>query len=137
MNQAQLQMQLQRNKYLETTVQTASPAQLLLMLYDGAIRFCKLGIEGIKEDDVEKKHTNLTKVQSIIFELMSTLDKDIEVSDGLLRLYEYFIHRLTEANTRKDEEPAEEVLNYLVDLKQTWVQAASSMNKHVSGASHG
>lgn len=135
MNQAQLQ----RNKYLETTVQTASPAQLLIMLYDGAIRFCRLGIEGIREGDIEKKHTNLMKAQNIIYELIATLDRKAEVSDGLLRLYDYFIYRLTEANTNKSAEPAEEVLNYLIELKQTWMEAASKLQSHkqATGASHG
>lgn len=133
-----IQMQQQRNKYLETTVQTASPAQLLLMLYDGAIRFCKLGIEGIKENNIEKKHTNLTKVQAIIYELIASLDRNIEISDNLLRLYDYFIHRLTEANVKNNAESAEEVLGYLIDLKQTWAQAAASLNKSAkSGVANG
>lgn len=132
------QAQLQRNKYLETTVQTASHAQLLIMLYDGAIRFCRLAIEGIKEDDIEKKHTNLTKVQNIIYELIASLDRNAEVSDGLLRLYDYFIFRLTEANVQKKAEAAEEVLEYLIELKQTWVEASSSLNAgKQSGAGHG
>jgi flagellar protein FliS len=130
-------LQMQQNKYLEMTVQTATPAQLLLMLYDGAIRFCKLGIEGIKENDIQKKHVNLTKAQNIVYELIASLDRSIPISDSLLSLYDYFIHRLTEANLKKDVEPAEEVLGYLVELKQTWAQAAASVNKHASGVTHG
>lgn len=130
--------QLQRNKYLETTVQTATPAQLLLMLYDGAIRFCKLGIEGIKENNVEKAHVNLTKVQSIIYELIASLDRNAEVSDGLLKLYDYFLHRLTEANIGKNTGSAEEVLAHLTDLKQTWTEAAQKLaGKQTAGVTHG
>lgn len=135
MNQAQLQMH--RNRYLETTVQTASPAQLLLMLYDGAIRFCRLGIEGIQQQDYEKANLNIMKVQSIVYEFIASLDRSAEISENLLRLYEYFIHRLTEANVKKDQEPLEEVLAHLIDLKQTWSQAAANMNKPAAGATHG
>lgn len=131
-----IQAQLQRNKYLETTIQTATPAQLLLMLYDGAIRFCKLGIEGIQENNTEKANTNLTKVQSIVYEFIASLDRNVAVSDGLNRLYDYFIYRLTEANIGKKIEPAEEVLGYLVDLKMTWMQAARVTTQELAGTHH-
>lgn len=125
-------MQLQqRNKYLETTVQTANPAQLLVMLYDGAIRFCRQGIEAIKENKYSDANTNLLKAQKIINEFMITIDRSSSVADGLLRLYEYFNMRLVEANTQKNTEPAEEVLGHLIELKETWFQAAKEYNQLV------
>lgn len=114
----------QRNKYLETTVQTATPAQLLIMLYDGAIRFCRQGIEAIKQHNYEDASKSLTRVQEIISEFVITLDKNSAIAENLLRLYEYFNFRLIEANVQKKAESAEEVLGYLLQLKETWIQAA-------------
>ena len=88
--------QAQRNKYLETTVQTASPAQLLIMLYDGAIRFSRAALEAIQQKNYQEVHNNLLKVQDIISEFIITLDRSAPVAEGLLQLYEYFIFRLRE-----------------------------------------
>jgi len=123
-------MQLQqRNKYLQNTVQTATPGQLLIMLYDGAIRFCRQGIEAIKEQRYEDANISLLKVQDIISEFIITIDRSNPISENLLKLYEYFNTRLIEANMKKDIEPAEEVLAHLIDLKETWMQAAKQYNQ--------
>lgn len=115
------------NKYLETTVQTMTPAKLLIMLYDGAIRFSKQGIEAIKSNKYEEANRSLGRVQDIIQEFIITLDRSQPISDSLLRLYEYFIQRIVEGNVKKQVEPIEEVVAYLTDLKETWMQAANSV----------
>jgi flagellar protein FliS len=134
-------MLAQQNKYFETKVQTATPEQLLIMLCDGAIRFTKLAIEGIKQKNHNQAHQNLIKVQDIIAEFTITLDPNSAVAEPLMRLYEYFIHRLTEANMKKEAEPAEEVLKHLLELKETWIQAALSVKQQAKStapaASHG
>lgn len=132
-------MQQQRNKYLENTVQTATPAQLLIMLCDGAIRFCRAGIEALKASNYPVANTNLVKVQDIISEFSITIDRSAPIAADLLKLYEYFTHRLIEANMKKSVEPAEEVLGYLMQLKETWLQAAKqAMGSTVpAGAMHG
>jgi len=123
-------MQLQqRNKYLETTIQTAKPAQLLIMLYDGAIRSCRAAIEAIKAKQITEANVQLQKSQQIINEFIITLDQSSPLAEGLTQLYEYFKARLTEANMTKTAEPAEEVLGYLVELKETWIQAAKVVNQ--------
>lgn len=132
-----IQAQVNRNKYLETSVQTATPAQLLIMLCDGAIRFCRAGIEGIKENNYEKANINLCKVQNIISEFSASLDRNIEVADDLSKLYEYFNYRLIEANTKKIAEPAEEVLGYLIEFKETWAEAAKKANARAAGVVNG
>lgn len=114
----------QSNKYFETTVHTASPEQLLLMLYDGAIRHCRAGIEAIRDERKSDAHQSLLRVQDIVHELMVTVNPDVPIAKQLLPLYEYFNRRLIEANTQKKPEPAEEVLRYLVELKETWATAA-------------
>lgn len=126
------------NKYLETAIQTATPAQLLLMLYDGAIRFCRQSIVEIKAGHLEGANTFLQKTQNIIDEFVITLDRKSPIADNLLSLYEYFKFRLTEANMKKSPEPAEEVLGYLVELKENWMQAAKlSVQQKAGEAAHG
>jgi flagellar protein FliS len=127
----------QQNQYFETRIQTATPDQLLIMLMDGAIRFCKQGIEALHQKRFADAHNSLIKVQDIIQEFVITIDKKSAVAESLLRLYEYFNFRLIEANTRKDAKPAEEVLTYLLDLKETWMQAAKLAKDSISTVNHG
>ena len=122
-------MLAQQNKYLETKVQTSNPEQLLIMLFDGAIRFCKLAVEGIQQKKFSQAHENIIKVQDIIAEFVITLKKDSGIAEPLLRLYDYFLHRLTEANLKKEAGPVEEVMKHLTDLKETWVQAALAIRQ--------
>ncbi|WP_027087246.1 flagellar export chaperone FliS [Cohnella panacarvi] len=110
-------------KYQQAAVQTSSGPQLLLMLYDGAIKFVRSGIEGIEERKPEKANTNLQKAQRIVNELTASLNFDYEISNNLARLYEYMMHQLIQANSRKAAEPAREVLNYLIDMRETWATA--------------
>lgn len=130
-------MQSQRNKYLENAVQTAAPQQLVIMLCDGAIRFLKQGIEAIRQKKMQDAHNHLIRVQDIILEFAITLDKTAPVSEGLLKLYDYFMYRLMEANAKKDIVPAEEVLGYLIELKETWVQAATLVSRDPQIVQHG
>lgn len=127
----------QTNKYLENSIQTASPAQLLIMLCDGAMKFCKLSIEDIKKQDYIAANEHICKVQDIINEFIITLDHSSPVAEGLMKLYDYFIFRLIQANTKKDVEPIQEVLGFLWELKETWFQAARQVNAQKPGAQHG
>lgn len=113
-------------KYQQAQAQTASKPKLLIMLYDGAIRFVKAGIEGISQKDLEKANNNLCKAQAIINELISALDYTYPISNDLLRVYEYMQHRLIEANVYKKVPQAQEVLEYLMDLREAWVEASKS-----------
>ncbi len=99
---------------------------MILMLYDGAIRFTRLGIEGIEQRDFGKTNTNLIKAQKIVHELSASLDFNYEISKNLAAIYEYMMHQLIEANIRKDVGPAKEVLDHLMDLKSTWTTAIRS-----------
>jgi flagellar protein FliS len=128
-------IQSQRNKYMENTVQNATPAQLLIMLIDGAIRFCKQGMNAIEANNYSEANLNLSKVQDIVSELIITLDRTSPISEGLLKLYEYFNFRLIEANIQKKVEPAQEVLGYLVELKEVWIQTAKSANASTASPS--
>lgn len=111
-------------KYRQSSVQTSTPAQLVIMLYDGAIRFVRAALDGLSKQDYEKTNLNLGKAQTIVSELMSTLDHSIEISKSLYSLYEYTNFLLIEANIRKNANKAEEALGYLIDLRETWIQAS-------------
>ncbi|MEC0171898.1 flagellar export chaperone FliS [Paenibacillus graminis] len=120
-------------KYQHTQLQTASPTQLLLMLYDGAIRFIRVGISGIEEKDVQKTNTYLGKAQGVIHELIAALNYDYQISNILYSVYEYMIHQLIQANIYKEKEAANEVLNFLIDLREAWDMAGKSLNNSSIG----
>lgn len=112
------------DKYRQSSVQTSSPAQLLLMMFDGAIRFGKAALEGIESADFNKVSTNLGKAQTIVNELITTLDNSYEVSKGLSSMYEYINYLFIESNIKKSKEQAEEAIGYLLELRQTFAQAS-------------
>lgn len=111
-------------KYQQSSVQTAPPGQLLVMLYDGAIRFTKSGIEGIESKNYDRANQNLQKAQIIIHEFIASLNFDYPISNNLLQVYEYMLYRLIQSNNEKRVGPANEVLNYLIELRHSWAQAA-------------
>lgn len=111
-------------KYRQSAVQTSTPSQLVLMLYDGAIRFIRAGLDGLEKKDYEKTNTNLGKAQTIVSELMSTLNYAYEISNNLFSMYEYTNFLLVEANIHKDTAKAEEAVGYLIELRETWLQAS-------------
>lgn len=107
-------------QYKNSKILTASPAELTLMLYEGAIKFCNIAIMGIEQNDVEKTHNNIIKVQRIIDEFRSTLDHKYPVAEDFDRVYVYILQRLFEANIKKDKEILEEVLEHLRSMRDTW-----------------
>jgi flagellar protein FliS len=126
-----------QNRYLENTVQTASPQQLLVLLCDGAIRFSKMGIAAMQQQNHADANKYLTKAQDIIMEFVITLDQKSPLAEELLKLYDYFVNRLIEANIKKAVEPVEEILPFLIDLKDTWVQAAKLSANPAAALQHG
>ncbi len=106
--------------YARNKIMTASPAELTLMLYEGAIKFCNIAIVAIEEKNVEKAHNNITKVENIISEFLSTLDHKYEVARDFENVYNYLMDRLVEANLKKDKEILEEVLSHLRTMRDTW-----------------
>ena len=102
--------------YANNKIMTASPAELTLMLYEGAIKFANLAIEAIDANDIQKAHNNIMKVQRIIEEFQSTLDHKYPVDE----VYNYLLMRLREANIKKDKDIMEEVLKHLRTMRDTW-----------------
>ena len=106
--------------YANNKIMTASPADLTLMLYEGAIKFCNLAIAAVQEKEVEKAHNNIMKVERIIEEFQVTLDHKYPVAEDFDNVYSYLITRLKEANLKKDQEILEEVLGHLRTMRDTW-----------------
>ncbi|MEW4372674.1 flagellar export chaperone FliS [Paenibacillus sp. WLX1005] len=113
-------MNLAFQKYQQSSVQTASPGQLIIMLYDGAIRFTKQGIVAINDKQYELANKSLVRAQAIINELTAALDHKYPISKELARLYEYMNYKLIQANIRKNAEDAEEIIGHLTELRDTW-----------------
>lgn len=110
-------------QYKNNTILTASPEELTLMLYDGAIKFCNQAIKAIEEKDIPKAHTLIIRIEDIIHEFMITLDKNYEIAAQLELVYDYIYQRLIEANMRKDIEILSEVREMLKELRDTWKEA--------------
>lgn len=108
--------------YTNTKIQTATPAQLTLMLYDGAIKFCNLAINAVEEGQIEAANTNIKKVEAIIAEFRATLNFKYPVAKDFDNVYEYLGRRLLEANLHKDKEILEEVLSHLRVMRETWTE---------------
>ncbi len=108
--------------YANTKIQTATPAQLTLMLYDGAIKFCNLAINAVEEGQIEVANTNIKKVEAIIAEFRATLNFKYPVAKDFDNVYEYLGRRLLEANLHKDKEILEEVLSHLRVMRETWTE---------------
>lgn len=106
--------------YANNKVMTASPGELTLMLYDGAIKFCNLAIEAIDEGEIEKAHINIVKVEHIIEEFQSTLNHKYPVAEDFEAVYSYLMRRLREGNVKKDKEILAEVLGHLRTMRDTW-----------------
>ena len=112
--------------YRQTQTQTASPGELVVMLYRGAARFVAKGIAALETQDIQAAHTSLMRAQEIIAELLGTLDlvRCGEIAKQLVGIYEYLNRRLVDANLGKDPAPAREVERFLRELLPAWEEAA-------------
>ncbi|HPT83788.1 MAG TPA: flagellar export chaperone FliS [Limnochordia bacterium] len=112
--------------YRQTQVSTASPGELVLMLFDGAIRFARQAQEHIERGELEAANSKLIRVQDIVSELNLSLDLSAgEIAHNLQQLYTYIYDRLVEANVKKDTAIIDEALKLLVELRDTWEQVVS------------
>ena len=109
--------------YQQNSVNTASPGELTLMLYNGCLKFILLGKKAIVAGKIEEKNTNIIKAQNIVHELMVTLNMDVAVSKDLMSLYDYMNRRLIEANLKNDIAALEEVEGLVTEFRNTWKEA--------------
>ncbi len=108
------------NAYSNNRVMMASPAELTLMLYEGAIKFVNIAIVAINKKDYHKANTNIQKAELIIAEFRDTLDFSYPVAQDFENVYSYIAKRLLLANVRKDSAILEEVLTHLRTMRDTW-----------------
>jgi len=113
------------NAYGNNKITTASPAELTLMLYEGAVKFCNIALMGMEKSDYETANTNNQKARAIIVELNSTLDHKYPVAKDFERLYDYIFALLVEANMNKDPEMLTRALDEIRDLRDIWKQIMS------------
>lgn len=106
--------------YNDNKILTANPAELTLMLYEGAIKFCNRALLAIEKNDIEKANNNILKAQKIITELRATLDFSYPVANQFEMVYDYIYRRLVESNIKKDKEILEEALGYIREMRDTW-----------------
>jgi flagellar secretion chaperone FliS len=116
-------------QYKHTQINIANQGKLILMLYDGAIKFINKAIEMIESKDIEGSHNNITRVRDIITELITSLNMEAgEISQRLFSIYMYINNRLTEANVKKDNKPLFEVKKHLTELRSAWEEASKKVN---------
>ncbi len=120
-----------QQQYLKTRIETASQPQLLLMLFDAAVKKLHIAKRAIPAKEIEKAHTELTKVQRIFTELMVALDfqQGGEIAENLLRIYDFVYHHLVKANIKQDVKMIDEVLPIVEELRQGWTKAVEKFNE--------
>jgi flagellar protein FliS len=111
------------NEYLRNAVLTASQEQLHLMLYDGAIRFTKLGVRGIENENWEDAFNGFSRAQKIILEMLNSLNYDVDrqLCERMAGLYNFMYGKLVEASIHRDVKIAAEALKLLEYQRETWV----------------
>jgi flagellar protein FliS len=114
------------NAYREIAVQTSSPARLVVMLYEGGIRFLRESVSAIESKDLTRKRHSVDRAMAIIQHLESTLDADRggEVAQNLGRLYSYITARILEGSSRLETAPLEEAIKLLNVLLSAWEELA-------------
>ncbi len=113
------------SQYQHNQIFSASPERILLMLYDGAIRFTRQAIYGLEEDNLTLFHHGIKKSMAIITEFSNSLDHNVggQIAEDLDALYNFMIRELTLANLHKDIKKLQAVERLLVDLRATWEEA--------------
>jgi len=106
--------------YQDSKILTASPAELTLMLYEGAIKFCNIALVAMEKNDVQKTNLNIIKAEKIILEFRATLNFKYEIAKDFDLIYDYIYRRLIDANIKKDSVILEEALGYIREMRDTW-----------------
>ncbi|WIV12017.1 flagellar export chaperone FliS [Proteiniborus sp. MB09-C3] len=121
-------------QYQQNSITTASPEELTLMLYNGAIKFINLGKLHIESKEIEKANNAIKRAQDIIYELNNTLDMSYPVSSNLRSIYTFIIERLVDANIKKDVKILDEILPLIEGIRDTWKEAMREARKIKYGA---
>lgn len=106
--------------YGNNKILTATPAELTLMLYEGAVKFANIALTALEKNDYETVNTNIQKSRAIIVELTSTLNHKYPVAEDFKRMYDYIFALLVEANMKKDKEKLERALDEIRGMRDVW-----------------
>lgn len=120
-----------RDTYKNNSINTASKEKLLIMLVDGAVKFCKIAKLAFKTNNLKEIHTNLVKAQDIFYELIITLDtnKGGVWAQNLKSIYSFVIDRLSRCNIEKNESILDEVLPIVQDISSMWNEVYEKIQK--------
>lgn len=119
-------MQTAYKTYLKNEIEGATKGKLVLLLYDGAIKFVNHAIKSAEDGEIVATHENIIKAENILYELLSTLNMDAgEVAENLFKLYDFVIWQLVEANKTKDPEKLKPVLGILKTLREAWKEVVT------------
>ena len=116
-------------QYQNNSIATASPGELTLMLYNGAIKFCNLTIEAMEKKDIQSSNTNCIKAQNIIAELQATLDDKYPISKEMDNLYSFINRILVEANIEKNSEKVKQALELIREFRDVWQEVMKASKR--------
>lgn len=119
------------NKYKQNSVTTATPEELTLMLYDGAIKFMNIAKFNIEKKEMEKAHNSLLRAQDIINELNYSLDMKYEISNEMRNLYDFIMSKLVDGNLQKDIESIDHALSITVEMRDTWKEVIKLVKQKI------
>ncbi len=108
--------------YEETSITTQNKGRIIVMLYDGAVRFLRRAVQAIRNQDYKSKSELISRAQDVIFELNTVLDMETggEIARNLRNLYNFMWRRLGEANIRNNEDMVREIIGLLEELNSGW-----------------
>lgn len=117
------------NKYKQNSISTATPEELTLMLYDGAIKFMNIGKYSIENNNIAKRNDALLRAQDIVNELKYSLNMDYEISKEISPLYDFVLDKLIDGNIRKDINSIDEALVVITDMRDTWKEVMKEVKQ--------
>ena len=116
--------------YKQQQILSATPEKLILMLYNGCLKFMNDAIAAMEEKDVQKAHNACIRAQDIVSELMSVLNMDYPIAKELAALYEYVSYQLLQANMKKDAQCVANAKVVIVNIREGWIEAMKIARVH-------
>lgn len=118
--------------YKQNAVMSASPEELVTMLYNRLIKDLQLAQRHVANKNIQSAHNSIIHAQDILIHLTNTLDTSLEVGQNLNTMYSYMIRRLVEANTKKDCNILQEVISHAKEIRDAWVQAVNQVKSGIA-----
>ena len=125
-------------EYKKNAVNSASPLKLVIMLYDGALRFMESGKEAILQKDYSRQNDYLQRAQKIVLELMSSLDMESggEIAHNLMSLYSYVLQQLINANVYDQTDPVDTSIKIMSELRLSWMTLEDQLKTNSEEIAH-